>query len=202
VTEEFHLIVTDASPLITLAAADALDCLTLPGLPVIIPDMVYDEVTRDLAHLGASGIVKWVRERHGQVVIAPTEVFGEFQALRTLQPTIRSHGRGDEAALEVLDAEVAANPDLQALLLFEDTDVRRRRFMTTLPERVMTISTGELLAELERAGHIQSSDQILDCAAERGRNVERQRLITGNEETRERLRRQLQRRRDVPEVDG
>jgi hypothetical protein len=34
VTEEFHLIVTDASPLITLAAADALDCLTLPGLPV------------------------------------------------------------------------------------------------------------------------------------------------------------------------
>jgi hypothetical protein len=141
-----------------------------------------------------------VRERHGQVVIAPTEVFGEFQALRTLQPAIRSQGRGEEAALEILNSEVAANSKLQALLLFEDSDVRRRRFMTTLPERVMTISTGELLAELENAGRIQSSDQILDRAAAQGRNVERQRLAAGNEETRGRLRLQLQTARDEPEL--
>jgi hypothetical protein len=41
------LIVTDASPLITLAAADALDCLTMPGVPVLIPDM-------DMISCGAS----------------------------------------------------------------------------------------------------------------------------------------------------
>jgi hypothetical protein len=41
--------------LITLAAGDALDCLTLPGVPVIIPDMVYLEVMQDAARLGATG---------------------------------------------------------------------------------------------------------------------------------------------------
>ena len=39
-TKKFALIVTDASPLITLAIADALDLLLLQTLPVVIPDMV------------------------------------------------------------------------------------------------------------------------------------------------------------------
>ena len=80
----FDLIVTDASPLITLAAADALDCLTIPAWRVVIPDMVYAKVTRDLARLGAAGVVAWVRAHRHRVTIAPTEVFAEFQALQTL----------------------------------------------------------------------------------------------------------------------
>ena len=42
----FHLIVTDTSPLITLALADALDVLLRPSIPVSIPDAVYVEATR------------------------------------------------------------------------------------------------------------------------------------------------------------
>ena len=38
------LFVTRASPLITPAAGEALDCLTLRGIPVINPDMVYAAV--------------------------------------------------------------------------------------------------------------------------------------------------------------
>jgi hypothetical protein len=171
VSRTFRLIVTDASPLITLAAADALECLTMPGLPVIIPDMVYMEVTRDLARLGAAGVVAWARAHHGHVVIAPTEVFAEFQAVLTVQPQVRSQGRGEQAALEVLAAQVAADPELHALLLFEDNDVRSRGFLTALPERVMALSTGEFLVELEAAGRIQSSDRILDEAAQHGRNI-------------------------------
>jgi hypothetical protein len=45
--------VTDASPLITLAAAGALDRLPTPGLRVLIPDIVYFEVTQGLAKTGA-----------------------------------------------------------------------------------------------------------------------------------------------------
>ena len=197
----FDLIVTDASPLITLAAADALDCLIIPDLRVVIPDMVYTEVTRDLARLGAAGVVAWVRAHHGQVEIAPTEVFAEFQALQTVQPDIRSRGRGEQAALEVLTAEIAADPDLHALLLFEDNDVRSRSFVRILPERVMAISTGELLAELEAAGRIQSSDHVLDEAARQGRNVERQRDPFENTETRARLREHLQVDRKGPEFE-
>ena len=38
-TRRLGLRVTDASPLIALAAGEALECLTMPCVPVIIPDM-------------------------------------------------------------------------------------------------------------------------------------------------------------------
>jgi predicted nucleic acid-binding protein len=169
------LIVTDASPLITLAAADALDCLTRLNLPVLIPDMVYAEVAEDLAKLGADRIVAWIRRHDEQVSIAVTNIFAEFEALRSMNPATRSHGRGEAAALEVLQAEIAANPDLEAVLLFEDKDIAQRRFVQLLPERVGSISTGDLLRELEQARLIQSADHVLDEAARAGRNIERQR---------------------------
>ncbi len=58
------------------------------------------------------------------------------------------------------------------------------------------ITTGDFLRELEAAGLIQSADHILDQAAERGRNVERQRQPGDDATTRGRLRQQLQRRED------
>lgn len=100
-TKRLGLIVTDASPLITLAAGEALDCLTLPGLPVIIPDMVYFEVTQDLARTGAEDIVRWSRRHRGQVEIVPTSVFSEFQIVRAADPRARSKGRGEQAAVEI-----------------------------------------------------------------------------------------------------
>ncbi|MGH7077602.1 MAG: hypothetical protein ACREFU_05840 [Acetobacteraceae bacterium] len=92
-TRRLGLIVTDASPLITLAAAEALECLTMPGLPVVIPDMVYFEVTQNFARLGVAEIVEWARKHHGQVEIVPTTVFAEYQALRATNPRTRSRAR-------------------------------------------------------------------------------------------------------------
>jgi hypothetical protein len=139
-TCRFGLIVTDASPLITLAAGEALECLTMPGVPMIIPDMVYAEVAVDLAKLGADDVVQWARRHHGQVEIVPTTVFAEYQALRAANPRTRSRGRGEQAALEVLNAAVADDPDLEAVLFFEEADVRKRRFVRALPDRVMALS--------------------------------------------------------------
>lgn len=172
-TRRLGLIVTDASPLITLAVADALDCLLKPGLPVLVPDMVYAEVTRDLSRLGATSVVGWVRDRHEAVRIVPTEVFAEFQSLLSVNPRTRSGGRGEQAALEVLGHEIANDAELEAVLLFEDKDVESRAFVRALPPRVSAVSTGDFLRELEAAGLIQSADHILDLAAEAGRNVDR-----------------------------
>jgi predicted nucleic acid-binding protein len=180
VTAQFGLLVTDASPLITLAAADALDCLTRLGLPISIPDMVYMEVTQDMAKLGALGITDWVRANPDRVRILPTQVYAEFEAVRSLNPHARSRGRGEQAALELLNDYVAATPDAQAFLLFEDSDITNRSFVRALPERVVSISTGDLLCELEAAGLIQSADHILDEAAQAHRNIERQRQATGS----------------------
>jgi hypothetical protein len=194
VTERLGLIVTDASPLITLGAAGSLDCLLLPGVPVFIPDMVYTEVTQDLARLGAGEVVRWIQAHEGQVQIAATEVYVEYEALRVINPNTRFQDRGERAALEVLSYKTAADPELQALLLFEDSDIRRRSFVRLLPERVTAISTGDFLHELEAAGRIQSADHILDEAAARGRNVEEQRQPTASDPARTVLREQLTRR--------
>ncbi len=193
-TKRLGLIVTDASPLITLGAAHALPCLIMPNVPVFVPDMVYAEVARDMTKLGAKEVVDWIRANLGQVEIMPTEVYAEFEALQAINPNIRSKGRGEQAALEVLGYEVAANPDLQAVLLFEDSDILSREFVRVLPERVTALSTGDLLHELEAAGRIQSCDQILDEAAARGRNVEKQRQPIASEPARAMLREQLARR--------
>ena len=42
---EVAIIVTDVPPLITLAAAQSLDYLLYPQLPVIVPDAVFHEAT-------------------------------------------------------------------------------------------------------------------------------------------------------------
>ena len=187
-TSRLGLIVTDASPLITLAAGDALECLTMPGVPIMIPDMVYLEVTRDYAKLGAEEIVQWARRHPGQVHIVPTIIFTEFQALRTVNPNAKSSGRGELAALEVLNAAIADDLDLEAVLLFEDSDVRKRRFLRGLPERVIALSTGDLLLELEAAGRIQSRDHILDVAAAKDRNVAKLREPESDDDARVALR--------------
>ncbi len=170
-TRQLGLIVRDASPLIALAAGEALECLTMPGLRVVIPDMVYFEVTQDLARTGAGDIVEWARRHHEQVEIAPTSVFSEFQIVLAADAKARSKGRGEQSAAEILNAEIERDADLEAILLYEDNDIKTRRFVGALPERVMALSTGDLLRELEAAGRIQSADHVLDVAAEKERNV-------------------------------
>lgn len=192
-TLRLGLIITDASPLITLGAAGALSCLLMPGVPVFIPDMVYSEVTRDMARLGAGAIVEWLRVNLGQVQIVATEVYAEFEALRAINPQTRSRDRGEQAAIEVLGYETARNPELQAMLLFEDSDIRSLSFVRTLPERVTAISTSDFLRALEAANRIQSADHILDEAAAQGRNIEQQRGASADPAAHEGLREQLAR---------
>jgi hypothetical protein len=187
----FSLIVTDTSPLITLALADALGALLRPGLPVSIPDAVYIEATRVRVAPGAERILEWMNAHLDQVRLVPTEIGIDQQ--RRLEEGRSIRAMGELAALEVLDRTLRADPEAEALLLFEDSDVSRRR--AVLGERASLISTGDFLRELEAAGLVQSADQILDDAAARGRNVERQRRGDMTDPTRERLRGQLTQRR-------
>ena len=188
-SQVFSLIVTDTSPLITLALAGSLDALLRPGLPLSIPDAVYVEATRIRAAAGAGEIVEWMNAHLDQVRIVPTEVGIDQQ--RRLEEGRPTRALGEQAALEVLDRFLSSNPTAEALLLFEDSDIAKRQAI--IDERVSLITTGDFLRALEAAGFIQSADHILDQAAERGRNVERQRQPGDNATTRGRFRQQLQR---------
>lgn len=169
--ETLGLVVTDSSPLIALAAADSLHLLTMPGLPVMIPDMVYHETTRHIAKLGASAIVDWVRRARPLVTIEPTSVYAEYQALVGLDPKTRARDRGEQSASEVLGDMIASDEGSSAILLFEDSDLGRRKFINALPERVMPLSTSGYLKVLEEMGWIASTEAILDQAMANGRDV-------------------------------
>jgi hypothetical protein len=187
VRSTYRLIVTDTSPLITLAVADELDVLLLAGLPVEIPDAVYLEATRVRSAAGASRIAAWINNNSARVRIVPTEVGIDQQRRLDERRSIR--GMGEQASIEVLEDFLGRDPDAEALLLFEDTDVIKRRAF--VDARVSLVSTGDFLRELQEAHLIQSADHILDEAANTGRNVHRQRQPAEDSAARETLREQL-----------
>lgn len=192
----FSLIVTDTSPLFTLVLADALDVLLRPGLPVRIPDAVYIEATRVHGSPGADQIVAWINDHLVAVRIVPTDIGIDQQ--RRLEEGRSIRGLGEQAAIETLERFLRSDPTAEALLLFEDTVQKRRAIVD---ERASLISTGEFLRELETAGLVQSTDYILDKAAARGRNIEKQRQAGEDRATRERLREQLAQGRDAPGLE-
>ena len=196
-SKPFSLIVTDTPPLFTLVLADALDVLLRPGLAVSIPDAVYIAATRVHGVPGADQIVAWINDHLDAVRIVPTDIGIDQQ--RRLEEGRSIRGLGEQAAIETLERFLRSNPAAEALLLFEDSDVQKRRAI--VDERVSLISTGEFLRELEGAGLIQSTDYILDQAAARGRNVDKQRQAAEDGTTRERLREQLVQRRDTPGLE-
>ena len=155
------LILTDASPLITLAVADELDTLLLPGVLVIVPDMVRFEVTRQAGKPGAQKILDWIRARESKMVsVRSTEVFEEYEKLLSIDPSTKSKNRGEESAGEILGRELNQGIDA-AILLFEDSDVKKSNFLVRMPDNVLVMSTSTFLDGLERTGLIPDANAIL-----------------------------------------
>ena len=160
----FSLIVTDSGPLITLAIAGSLDVLFLPNLPVIVPDMVRHEVIQDLSKPGAALVAEWIRLNDPlRLTVGSTEVFEEFMLLKSMNPATKTKNRGEQAAAEVLGRQLESQ-DFGAVLLFEDSAVRKTNFLTRLPDCVVVASTSEFLFGLESRGLLQDAQFILDQA--------------------------------------
>jgi hypothetical protein len=75
------LIVPDTGPLITLAAADSLDYLLYPGVPVYVPDAVLYEATVRGDALGAQSVAAWVQGHSQQVFPLVTQTFADHLAM-------------------------------------------------------------------------------------------------------------------------
>lgn len=177
----FSLIVTDSGPLITLAIAESLDVLFLPNLPVIVPDMVRHEVIQDLSKPGAALVADWIRlnDPH-KLTVRPTEIFEEFMLLRSMNPATKTKNRGEQAAAEVLGRELESK-DSGAVLLFEDSAVRKTNFLTRLPDCVVVTSTSEFLFGLESRGLVPNAQSILDHAVDVRGNEILARYLAGTE---------------------
>ncbi len=165
---EVAIIVTDVPPLITLAAAQSLDYLLYPELPVIIPDAVFHEATSAAGKLGAQEILDWYRAHTDQVRVEPTDTFREEMLLRETRPGRKlARDLGERAAIEVIRSFPLAD-DARALLLSDDRDAER--LLVFEPEKTILLTTWDYLRQLEEAQRIQSADAVMEAVRQAGRN--------------------------------
>ena len=159
------IIVTDSSPLITLAIAGELDVLLLPKLRVLVPDMVRFEVIRYPDKPGSKEVLEWLRINSvaQKVFIESTEIFEDFLILQKAKPGHKIKDSGESAAAEVLN-NVLQNKDFGAILIFEDSAVKKPNYLRRLPNEVVVVSTSEFLHGLQANNLIESADKILDKA--------------------------------------
>lgn len=166
------LFVLDTGPLITLAAAESLDYLLYPNVPVVIPDAVFYEATRDSAKLGAQSIIDWVRDHRGTIEVAVTNTYVNFDAARSVNPAAREPNLGERAAVEVIEDPERLRSAERAILLCEETAVTRRLVIRER-DRIIELSTMEFLKLLETEQRIQSADAVFDRAVAVGRTPSR-----------------------------
>lgn len=166
-TVDVKLIVTDAAPLITLAAAQSLDYLLYPALPVIIPDAVYYEATGSAGKLGAQQIIDWYHAHGDAVRIEPTQAFQDAVTLVNVQGGRMPRDLGERAAVEIIRS-LPLGPQERALLLSDDRDVER--MVVVDPDRLILLTTWDYLRQLEQAQRIQSADAVIEAVRETGRH--------------------------------
>ncbi len=149
--------VPDAGPLISLAKAGLLDLLLLPGYPIYVVDQVRYEVTGSKQYPDAIRIEEFIWQHPGAVHEFLTAV-GQAAASKRAQGEIRQPGQGEAAIAEFLQRldEITGDPEAPVLLLFEDGDIGKSRFL--LPNSIHPLSTRAFLRGLERRRLIQSAD--------------------------------------------
>ncbi len=172
----------DAGPLITLAAADSLAYLLYPDVPVYIPDAVLYEATVKSGALGAENIALWVQEHPDLVRPIVTRAYVDFLTLRSTDPTYRSRDLGEQAALEAIRYGLPLSVNERAILLTEDDKAVKVFVLPQDLERLIPIMTFDFLTGLERAGRINSAEEVYRLAAEAGRNASRDSALKAQHE--------------------
>ena len=168
---DLKIVVTDAPPLVTLAAARSLSYLLYPELPIIVPDAVFYEATAAISKLGAQDIINWYRKHVDKIHIEPTAAFQNETTLLALgQATGRlPRDLGERAALEVIRDSDLLKPDEKAILLSDDRDAER--LIVVDPSKTVLLTTWDFLQQLEAAQRIQSADAVVEMARAAGRDV-------------------------------
>lgn len=151
------LLVPDAGPLFSLAAADLLHVLLRTQL--VVTDIVKEE-TFDRGKLkGASVEAVALRAffvKHAKVIhIQETNVGRLLKLARRADPTAKVPNIGELSIQSLLIELRASNPAARAIVLFEDAWFIRHAI--ALPKNCTLISTSAFLVNLEVAGLIPSA---------------------------------------------
>ncbi len=169
------VLLPDAGPLITLAYADALDLLLMPGWPMVLVDMVLHEVTRNQTPTSEK-LAQWVAA--SKVSTRTTRTFRHHQQTLANNPAAaRTANLGELAIQETMNDFALDQPQKTGVFLFEDHKIARTSFL--LPENCRKISTRAFLLFLEQRGWLASAAEIERRAIHAGRSFSRLRFPPG-----------------------
>lgn len=184
-TDELYarLIVPDTGPLITLAAADSLDFLLYPAVPVYVPDAVLYEATVRSDALGAQSIAEWVQHHSQQVFPLVTQAFSDY--LATLEAGLRApRDLGERAAVEAIRHTLVLAPHERAVFITEDDRLLTGTYVVLEADqdRMISITTRDFLEGLEEAQRINSADDVYRRAEDAGRFASRRATLASQHE--------------------
>jgi hypothetical protein len=178
------LIVPDTGPLITLSAADCLDYLLYPAVPVYVPDAVLYEATVKSDALGAQSIAEWAQRHSQQVYPLVTQVFADHLAM--LEAGLRTpRDLGERAAIEAIRHSLVLAKNERAVFVTEDDRLLTGTYVVldVDRDRMISITIRDFLEGLEEAQRINSADDIYRRAEDAGRLASRRTALTGQHET-------------------
>lgn len=156
-----EIIVPDTSPLIHLAAVDALSILTRLG-QVIIADMVVYEATADLSKPWAVEIASWIEEgtRKGSdapIKIEKTETGETFRLALMTDPLHRMPNAGENAIIDWLSTKTEEH---EAIVVYENGRVPRAIERQGFNTNIAVMTTRALLDLAEFVGIITSGEEL------------------------------------------
>ena len=158
------ILLADASPLITLAYADALDVLLLPNWQVQMVDMVLHKVTRNPTPTSQK-IAEWVTQQ--QLLVWETRIYQRYIASLNAGEKPRKANLGELAIQEVMSEFALQARPVTGVFLFEDHKVAHASFV--LPDDCHKISTRAFLLFLEQKGLLESAAAVERRAIQAGR---------------------------------
>ena len=141
------MIVADARPIKALAKSNSLNALRIPGVMVIIPDMVMYALHADKS---LTMIQEWINDNFIRVV--STEEYREFKIISKVKPDTKIGYRQEWAAGELLDRTLQKGTDEIMLLFDESYFETHQNYIRPFPSNVRPVSIS-MLIEAQKSRH-------------------------------------------------
>mgnify|MGYP007079441967 CR=1 FL=1 len=130
------ILLSDAGPLITLAYADALDTLLLPGWRVEMVDMVAHEVTRNETPTSQK-IADWLAEH--KLTVLKTSVYERYMQALDRGETPRKSNLGELAVQEVMTNFAIDLPETSGVFVLKQTRFNKKRVLKLSQQSTNTV---------------------------------------------------------------
>ncbi|MCW3782924.1 hypothetical protein [Defluviimonas salinarum] len=155
-----EIVIPDSGPLMSLGRIDRLDLLDRFNCPILITDMVADEILRGKPGApDASVFEAWFAKRGNRIQTIETSIGMMWKAIpEDIRATLKRVRDAGETSIwqfsNTIRDTMAA--DDEALVLFEDAAVKKMDF----GPHIRKLSTWSFLIALERAGVIPSAQTL------------------------------------------